>query len=371
MYNHYYGFQEKPFSLTPDPHFLYLSTVHKRALAYLVYGLQDKKGFITITGEIGAGKTTIIQTLIKQLDVNTTVARIINTNVSALQLLKMIMRDFGLEADSESKENLLEKLNQFLLGQYSQGHNSVIIIDEAQNLDPSSLEEIRLLSNLETDKDKLLQIILVGQPELRITLSLPELRQLRQRITVSYHISPLTHDEVGEYIKHRLAVAGVKNREIFIPAAVEEIYQASGGIPRLINIVCDAALVTGYVKECEQINDTLIEGVLNELKIDAVHGYPEPVSQESAVAPAANVGRTQLAGKLAHESQPGAGGLDQAQAEREKYLLAKQNELNTRQEKLCEKLEQLLNLERELIAREQKIRKREMDLEVSKNTTTV
>jgi putative secretion ATPase (PEP-CTERM system associated) len=371
MYNHYYGFQEKPFSLTPDPHFLYLSTVHKRALAYLVYGLQDKKGFITITGEIGAGKTTIIQALIKQLDVNTTVARIINTNVSALQLLKMIIRDFGLEIDSESKENLLEKLNLFLLEQYSQGHNSVIIIDEAQNLDPSSLEEIRLLSNLETDKDKLLQIILVGQPELRITLSLPELRQLRQRITVSYHISPLTHDEVGEYIKHRLAVAGVKNREIFIPAAVEEIYQASGGIPRLINIVCDAALVTGYVKECEQITDTLINGVLNELKIDAVHGYPEPVSQKSAVAPAANIVRTQLAGKLAHESQHGAGGLDQSQAEREKYLLAKQNELNTRQEKLCEKLEQLLNLERELIAREQKIRKREMDLEVSKNTTTV
>lgn len=352
MYEQYYGFQEKPFSLTPDPHFLYLSKVHKRALAYLTYGLQDKKGFIAITGEIGAGKTTIIQALLKQLDSNTMVARVINTKVSPLQLLKMIMRDFGIESDSCSKDDLLEKLNQFLLEQYSRGHNTVVIIDEAQNLDPAALEEIRLLSNLETEKEKLLQIILVGQPELRITLSLPELRQLRQRITVSYHISHLTHDEVGEYIKHRLSVAGVKEREIFIPLAVEEICKVAGGIPRLINIICDAALVTGYVQERKHVDDTLIREVMGELMIDAIQDYPESETQKPGVK-----SETKMA-----ELRPREEGYDRSLIETEKRLLDKQAELNIKQEKLCDRLEQLLNLERELIDREEKIKKRETEL---------
>jgi putative secretion ATPase (PEP-CTERM system associated) len=368
MYEQYYGFQEKPFSLTPDPHFLYLSKAHKRALAYLIYGLQDKKGFIAITGEIGAGKTTIIQALIKQLDTNTTVARIINTKVSPLQLLKMIMRDFGIESGSYSKEDLLEKLNEFLLEQYSRGHNTVVIIDEAQNLDPSALEEIRLLSNLETEKEKLLQIILVGQPELRITLSLPELRQLRQRITVSYHISPLTHDEVGEYIKHRLSVAGVKEREIFIPQAIEEIYKAAGGIPRLINIICDAALVTGYVQECNQIDDTLIKGVMSELMIDAIQDYPETEAQKSEVIPEAKIADKRPIAKSTAELHTSGDRPEQSLTEREKYLLDKQDKLNVKQEKLCDRLEQLLNLERELIAREERIKEREVELEIPKNT---
>jgi putative secretion ATPase (PEP-CTERM system associated) len=351
MYNHYYGFQEKPFSLTPDPHFLYLSKVHKRALAYLTYGLQDKKGFITITGEIGAGKTTIIQALINGLDTNTTVARVINTKVSSLQLLKMIVRDFGIENGADSKEDLLEKLNQFLLTQYSMGHNVVLIIDEAQNLEPPILEEIRLLSNLETEKDKLLQIILVGQPELREILRLPGLKQLRQRITVSYHLSALSSEEVGEYIKHRLAVAGLEERELFAQSAVQEVYNVSGGIPRLINIICDAALVTGYINECEQITGKLVKGVISELEMDAIECSPEPTDQKSAGAHPA--GRNSIDAELRN---------------REKRLADKQHELDVKQDELYEKLQQLLDLERELISREERIKNREIELGISITT---
>ncbi len=371
MYNHYYGFCEKPFSLTPDPHFLYLSKAHKRALAYLIYGLQDKKGFITITGGVGTGKTTIIQAVMKQLDDNTVVARVINTKVTSLQLLKMVVRDFGIQTETNNKEDMLEKLNQFLLEQYSKGHNVVIIIDEAQNLDSSTLEEIRLLSNLETEKDKLLQIVLAGQPELRITLRLPELRQLRQRITVSYHLSPLSHDEVVEYIRHRLAVAGAKEREIFSPAAVEEIYQVSGGIPRLINIICDAALVTGYVQECELITDDLIRDVIEELKIDTIQVYPEPSYVEAATNGEAKATGDRPPSVLTDESGNREKAQLQSQVENERRLLERQNELNLKQEKLCDKLEQLLNLERELITRENTIRKRELELEITEHSKKV
>jgi general secretion pathway protein A len=367
MYNHYYGFHEKPFSLTPDPHFLYLSKVHKRALSYLIYGLQDKKGFITITGEIGAGKTTIIQTLIKRLDANTTVARVINTKVSSLQLLKMIVRDFGIDNDSGAKEDLLDKLNQFLLTQYSAGHNVVIIIDEAQNLEPSILEEIRLLSNLETEKDKLLQIVLVGQPELRKTLSLPELKQLRQRITVSYHISPLNNDEVGEYIRHRLAVAGSEEQEIFTPLAVQEIYNISGGIPRLINIICDAALVSGYINECQQINDELIKGVINELEMDAIGCSLETTVQNTEAkkkreAEAADKSNGKKADDDMYDNEGKESVRNKSRAEWERQLSEMQDELNAKQDELSEKLQQLMYLERELIARERKIRNREIEL---------
>lgn len=268
MYTHFFGFQEKPFNLTPDPHFLFMSTVHKRALAYLTYGLDDRKGFITITGEIGAGKTTLIRAMIKQLDENTTVSRVINTKVSSIQLLKMIVRDFDIECDKEiGKEDILEALNQFLLNEYAAGHTAVLIIDEAQNLHPSTLEEIRLLSNLETEKDKLLQIVLVGQPELRDILALPELKQLRQRITVGYHLTPLNQNEIQQYITHRIKVAGAPNPEIFSTEAMDYIYLPSGGIPRLINIICDACLVTAFVEDCHFIDEDMVKGVISELDL--------------------------------------------------------------------------------------------------------
>lgn len=269
MYNEFYGFKEKPFSLTPDPHFLYLSSVHKKALAYLTYGLEDRKGFITVTGEVGAGKTTLIRALLSRMNTsNTMVSRIINTTVTSLQLLKMIVRDFGIKISSSAKEDILEELNEFLLEQYALGRNAVIIVDEAQNLEKKTLEEIRLLSNLETEKDKLLQIILVGQPELRQTLADPGLRQLRQRITVNYHISPLNNEEVVEYIRHRLRVARAKNPEMFTEEAMSQIAVAAKGIPRIINIICDAALVTGYVEGSPVIDEKFVEEVLNDLDLD-------------------------------------------------------------------------------------------------------
>ncbi|MFQ5646676.1 MAG: XrtA/PEP-CTERM system-associated ATPase [bacterium] len=269
MYNSFYGFQEKPFNLTPDPAFLYLSSVHKRALAFLTYGLADRKGFITITGEIGAGKTTLIRALLKDLDPDINVSKVINTKVNSLQLLKMILRDFSLDVRSDNKEDLLEDLNNFLLNEYAAGHSSVLIIDEAQNLKPGALEEIRLLSNLETDKDKLLQIILAGQPELREMLSLSELKQLKQRITVSYHMNALSKEEVSQYIIHRLKVAGAADPDsIMTERARARIYTPSGGIPRLINIICDAALVTGFVDEIKQLDVDLIDSVVRELDMD-------------------------------------------------------------------------------------------------------
>jgi putative secretion ATPase (PEP-CTERM system associated) len=268
MYTQFFGFKEKPLNLTPDPHFLYMSTVHKRALAYLTYGLDDRKGFITITGEIGAGKTTLIRALIKQLDENTTVSRVINTKVTSIQLLKMIVRDFDIEcAKEDGKEDILESLNQFLLDEYAVGHTTVLIIDEAQNLHPSTLEEIRLLSNLETEKDKLLQIILVGQPELRDILALPELKQLRQRITVGYHLTPLNQNEIRQYIRHRIAVAGAPNPDIFSKEAMDYIYHPSAGVPRLINIICDACLVTAFVENCHFIEEEMVKGVISELDL--------------------------------------------------------------------------------------------------------
>lgn len=287
MYNEFYGFKEKPFSLTPDPHFLYLSSVHKKALAYLTYGLEDRKGFITVTGEVGAGKTTLIRALMHRVDANTTIARIINTTISSLQMLKMIVRDFGIEVASATKEDILDALNTFLLKQYSQGHNAVIIIDEAQNLPPATLEEIRLLSNLETEKDKLLQILLVGQPELRQTLAQPELRQLAQRITVNYHISPLNAHEVSEYIRHRVKVAGIDEFEIFNQEAMQQIAYASKGIPRLVNIICDAALVIGYVEGTKTITEPLVKEVLTELNIptDSVSHSLAPMQFENKSCP--------------------------------------------------------------------------------------
>lgn len=345
MYNHYYGFSEKPFSLTPDPHFLFLSSVHKRALAYLLYGLEDKKGFITITGEIGAGKTTIIQALVNRLDSATNVlAKIVNPKVSAYQLLRMIIRDFGIDCHNDSKDELLDTLNKFLLTQYGSGRSAVLIIDEAQNLEPSSLEEIRLLSNLETEKDKLIQIILVGQPELRGLLALPELRQLRQRITIGYHILPLSKPEVTDYIRHRLSVAGLKGRDLFTGAATEEIFNVSRGIPRLVNIICDATLVTGYVEGIKEIDQTLVQEVIQELDIE---------QQTAAIVDEGPSPNPQKYKELYNQSH-------NLVSWRE--LREKERELDNRWRTLYERLEFVLEREKELAVREERIKSKELEL---------
>lgn len=265
MYNEFYGFRTKPFQLTPDPDFLYLSSVHKKALACLTYGVEDQNGFVVITGEIGAGKTTLLRSLMKSLKKDILLARINNTRVTSQQLLEMILQDFGLDYHNKTKTQALAVLNAFLVEQYSNKRHVVLVIDESQNLSVALLEEVRMLSNLETDKGKLLQIILLGQPKLREKLNRPELEQLKQRVTVNYHIPPLDRDELERYIKHRLSVAGPPDAVDFSGEAVDEIFHFSKGIPRLTNIACDAALLAGYVAEQKTITAEMVREVIKDM----------------------------------------------------------------------------------------------------------
>jgi|WetSurSiteA1Bulk_404760.scaffolds.fasta_scaffold31126_2 general secretion pathway protein A len=265
MYTSFFGFKCKPFQLTPDPDFLFLSRAHKKALTYLNYGIAENSGFTLLTGEIGTGKTTILRSMIKKIPHDIRLARINNTKVNSEQLISMINEDFGLDTNGLNKTQLLSTLTDFLITHYSQGGRSMIIIDEAQNLTPDLLEEIRLLSNLETDKSKLLQIILIGQPELNIKLSRPDLEQLRQRITVSTHIGPLTKDETEAYIKYRLKVAGNEDAVIFEEGVTDVIYDFSKGIPRLINILCDFALLTAFTDNKRTIDMAMICEVTSDL----------------------------------------------------------------------------------------------------------
>jgi len=266
MYEQFFGLKEKPFNITADPSFLFFSRRHKEAFSHLIYGIKERKGFLEITGEIGTGKTTLCKALLNSLNKGTKSALILNPDLSRLQLLKTVLRDLEIEVKRNSAISLLGKLNQFLIQQLSQGNNVVLIIDEAQNLKPSTLEQIRLLSNLETEKEKLLQIVLVGQPELREKLKSPKLKQLRQRISVRYHILPLDKDELIKYIKHRLSVAGSFNAVEFSKEAIEEIYRYSQGIPRVINILCDKALLAAFVKENKSISQDMVQQCIEELE---------------------------------------------------------------------------------------------------------
>ncbi len=267
MYKDFFGLKEKPFSVTSDPNFIFYSRVHKEAFTNLLYGITERKGFLEITGEVGAGKTTLCRALLNQLDKNTRTAFLFNSTLPESQLLKAMLEDFGAPpSDRVNKFALLKQLNSFLLAELARGNNVVLIIDEAQNMKPKVLEEIRMLSNLETEKEKLFQIILVGQPELKKRLDSPELSQLRQRIAVRFHITPLEKDEVDKYIYHRLAVAGSNGDIRFAPDAIEEIYKYSGGIPRLINLVCDRAMLLAYVMETKDITLPMISASIKEVE---------------------------------------------------------------------------------------------------------
>jgi len=266
MYERHFSFKHKPFDLVPNPDFLFLSSTHQKAITYLDYGIKEKIGFILLTGEIGSGKTTIIRNLIKSLNGSFKLSRINNTKISSEQLISMINEDFGLDVEGKNKTRLLSELNIFLIEQYSKKFQPILLIDEAQNLSPELLEEIRLLSNLETDRAKLLQIILVGQPELKKTLMLPELMQLRQRINISYHIAPLTYDETAKYIKHRLTVAGNPEAIRVGGDMLSLIYRFSKGVPRLINILCDFALLTAFVDGKKEVTIDIIREVAKDLE---------------------------------------------------------------------------------------------------------
>ena len=266
MYLRFYGFREKPFEISPDPKFLYLSEKHKEALAQLTYAVREKKGFTVITGEVGTGKTLLIQTLLSRLDGNIRTAYLFNPRLEATDFLQYICEDLGLKGEKRSKGECLAQLHHFLTDCYAKDESVVLIIDEAQDLDPKLLEEVRLLTNLETPKSKLLQVILMGQPELDDILDHPQCRQLKQRVTLRYHIQPLSKEETREYIERRLRNAGALLRNLFSPEAINKIYKYSKGIPRLINIVCDNALLLGYATDERVIGKSMIREVIMDLE---------------------------------------------------------------------------------------------------------
>ncbi len=268
MYESFFNLSKKPFDLLPNPDFLFLSKSHKKALTYLDYALHERVGFILLTGEIGSGKTTIVRVLIKKNSENILLSNIFNTLVTSDQLIAMINDDFGIAGKSGDKVALLRELNYSLVEQYGKGNKPVLIIDEAQNLTPETLEEVRMLSNLETESAKLLQIILVGQPELRDTLASPRLIQLRQRISFSCHINPLTQEELGHYILHRLEKAGNKDAVVFPPQVVSMIWRYSRGIPRLINIFCDFLLLVAFTEGVREISAELAREIAVDLDFE-------------------------------------------------------------------------------------------------------
>jgi len=274
MYCKFYNLKERPFNVTSDPAFFFLSNKHKEALAHLHYGVSQRKGIIVLTGEIGTGKTTICRFFISQLEKNVKTALILNPYFSESQLLEAIIQDFGIHSKAKTKLGLIRELNSFLLNESELGNNVVLIIDEAQNLKPGLLEQIRLLSNLETEKEKLLQVVLVGQPELNARLNLHELRQLRQRIMVRYHISPLERDEIKFYIEHRLKMAGLTGQIEFTDEALMGISDFSSGTPRLINMICDRALLAGFASETFKIDSGIINKCLEEFNTYCLGGRP-------------------------------------------------------------------------------------------------
>lgn len=266
MYEKFYGFNKKPFELVPNPEFLYLSKAHRKALCFLEYGLNSRAGFILLTGDIGSGKTTIIRSLLDRLESQTVPARIFNTKADANQLLFMINEDFGLCSQPKDKMAMLSDLNEFLVQKFANNEKPVLIIDEAQNLTPDCLEEVRLLSNLESKDSKLLQIIMVGQPELKTVIAQPGLQQLRQRIGVDCHLGVLSVEETRDYFFHRLECAGNVNATVFPDDSFVLIHKASGGVPRLINIIGDYLLLAGFAEETKTPSFEMVDEVLNELK---------------------------------------------------------------------------------------------------------
>jgi len=274
MYETFYGLKENPFNVTPNPDYLYLGESHREALAQLLYGVREKKGFIVITGEVGTGKTTLLHYLLDKLDGNnhTKTAFLFNPKLTVNDFIQYILRDLGVRVQGQTKGEYLHHLHRYLLNAYRRDERVVLIVDEAQGLKSELLEEIRLLSNLETSRSKLLQIVLVGQPELDRILSQPEFRQLRQRINLRFQLSPLSFKETKEYIEKRLRIAGA-TEPIFTERAIKEIYRRSGGIPRLINILCDNALLNGFALDQKVVDEKSVREVSTDL-----HLNPQPRS---------------------------------------------------------------------------------------------
>lgn len=266
MYLEYYGLTEPPFDLTPNPRFLFYTAKHREAFNHLLYGIRERKGFVQLTGEVGAGKTTLCRALLEHLNTSVATALILNPILDANQLMEAIAMEFGLNVRGLDRLETVAAINQFLLAQAEQNRDCLLIVDEAQDLTDNLLEQVRLLSNLETDNRKLLQIVLMGQPELRDRLNAPGLRQLRQRITVRYHLRALNFQELGQYVQHRLEVSGGSGAPYFTAPALWRIKHYSQGIPRLVNALCDKALLAGFVAQRDRIDFSMVGRAIRELE---------------------------------------------------------------------------------------------------------
>jgi len=272
MYAEFYGLARLPFEMTPDPGFLFLGEAHREGLATLVYGVRARKGFVLLTGEVGTGKTTLLHALLGQLEASTRSAFIFNPRLEPLDFFRVLFDEFGIENDCSTKAGFLLRLNHWLIERLERDETALLIIDEAQNLSSEMLEEVRLLSNLETPSSKLLQIMLVGQPELGDLLDRRELRQLRQRIVLRHHLRPFDEEETEAYVEERLRLAGYTGKGIFRRSARKELYRVTGGVPRLINAVCDGALLGGFAREQALIDGDAILEVAEELRLPAAGG---------------------------------------------------------------------------------------------------
>ena len=285
MYREYYGLLRSPFEMTPDPAFLYFGEAHREGLATLVYGVRARKGFVLLTGEVGTGKTTLLHALLSKLDATTTAAFLFNPRLEPLDFFRILFDEYGIEERCSTKAEYLLALNRFLIGRLEKGLPTLLIVDEAQNLSPEMLEEIRLLSNLETPTSKLIQIMLVGQPELKEMLARPDLRQLRQRIVLRHHLRPFDEKETAAYVEERLRLAGYTGAGVFDRQALREIHEVTGGIPRLLNIVCDGALLLGYSRDLPVVGRAQVREVAQDLELQVVAGQG-PESSTAAGEPA-------------------------------------------------------------------------------------
>ena len=281
MYNSYFGFSVSPFSVTPDPNFFYTNPVYQEAYANLRYGIESKKGFIVITGEVGTGKTTLLRKLMHNLEGTIHTVFVFNTYLDFTELLRVILYDLGLAPEEPNKVTMLQELNDYLITQLKQGHIVTVLVDEAQDLSDEALEGLRLLSNLETDQEKLIQIVLMGQPELQARLDRPSLRQLKQRVALQCRLVPLKDEEVGPYIDFRLRAAGYKGKDLFHPDALRLIAFYSNGIPRLVNIICDNALLCAYARSQKTVSADMIKEAARDLRL----GSEAQVTQTQAAAP--------------------------------------------------------------------------------------